>query len=181
MGRLLIDTPAVGGLGATQEAGAKGLKVGALGFVSSVVIGVSSTAPGYSLAASLGLVVAAVGFGSPAVMWVSFIPMLLVATSYYISPLGGGDVRDYKEALEKVATKETSRALDDLGAAGISATAQHVSGRPGEAIVAVATEVGAAMIVVGSPSRGPLTAAFLGSVVLDLVQRSPVPILVVPV
>ena len=83
MGGLLIDTPAIGGLPAAQEAGEKGLKVGALGFVSSVVIGVSSTAPGYSLAASLGLVVAAVGFGSPAVMWVSFIPMLLVATSYY--------------------------------------------------------------------------------------------------
>jgi amino acid transporter len=63
--------------------GDKGLKSNALGFVSSVVIGVASTAPGYSLAASLGLVVAAVGLGSPAVMWVSFIPMLLVATSYY--------------------------------------------------------------------------------------------------
>jgi len=38
----------------------QGLKAGALGFVSNVVIGVASTAPGYSLAASLGLVVAAV-------------------------------------------------------------------------------------------------------------------------
>jgi hypothetical protein len=34
--------------------GEKGLKTGALGFVSNVVIGVASTAPGYSLAASLG-------------------------------------------------------------------------------------------------------------------------------
>jgi amino acid transporter len=67
----------------TGGAGDKGLKGDALGFVSSVVIGVASTAPGYSLAASLGLVVAAVGLASPAVMWVAFIPMLLVATSYY--------------------------------------------------------------------------------------------------
>jgi hypothetical protein len=37
----------------------KGLKKDALGFVSSVVIGVASTAPGYSLAAVLTLVVAA--------------------------------------------------------------------------------------------------------------------------
>jgi len=66
-----------------RQTGDKGLKSEALGFVSSVVIGVSSTAPAYSLAASLGLVVAAVGLFSPAVMWVSFIPMLLVATSYY--------------------------------------------------------------------------------------------------
>jgi amino acid transporter len=63
--------------------GEKGLKGDALGLISSIVIGVASTAPGYSLAASLGLVVAAVGLASPAVMWVSFIPMLLVATSYY--------------------------------------------------------------------------------------------------
>jgi len=50
----------------------KGLKTGALGFVSSVVIGVASTAPGYSLAASLGVVAAAVGLQSPAIMLVAF-------------------------------------------------------------------------------------------------------------
>ncbi len=61
----------------------KGLKSGALGFVSSVVIGVASTAPGYSLAASLGVVAAAVGFASPAIMWVAFIPMFFIAASYY--------------------------------------------------------------------------------------------------
>jgi amino acid transporter len=63
--------------------GDKGLKGDALGFTSSVVIGVASTAPGYSPAASLGLVVAAVGFQSPAIMLLAFVPMLLVATSYY--------------------------------------------------------------------------------------------------
>src|SRR6185312_17078603 len=36
--------------------GTKGLKGGALGLVSSVVIGMASTAPAYSLAASLGLI-----------------------------------------------------------------------------------------------------------------------------
>lgn len=66
-----------------SEPGEKGLRGDALGLVSSIVIGVASTAPGYSLAASLGLVVAAVGFASPAIMWLAFIPMLLVATSYY--------------------------------------------------------------------------------------------------
>jgi amino acid transporter len=69
---------------ATEGApGEKGLKSDALGLVSSIVIGVASTAPGYSLAASLGLVVAAVGLQAPAIMWVSFLPMLLVATAYY--------------------------------------------------------------------------------------------------
>jgi len=64
-------------------AGTKGLKTGALGFVSNIVIGVASTAPAYSLAVSLGLVVAAVGIFSPAIMWVAFLPMLAIAFAYY--------------------------------------------------------------------------------------------------
>ena len=66
-------------------AGQKGLKTGALGWVSNLVIGVASTAPGYSLAATLGFVVAVhgMGFHAPAVMIVSFIPMLLIAAAYY--------------------------------------------------------------------------------------------------
>jgi amino acid transporter len=61
----------------------KGLKADALGFVSSVVIGVASTAPGYSLAAVLTLVVAAVGVQAPAVLILAFVPMLFIAASYY--------------------------------------------------------------------------------------------------
>ena len=66
-------------------AGGKGLKSGALGYISNLVIGVASTAPGYSLAATLGFVVAVggMGFHAPAVMIVSFIPMLLIAAAYY--------------------------------------------------------------------------------------------------
>lgn len=74
------------GMGASPEvgsAGSKGLKANALGFVSSTVIGVASTAPAYSLAVSLGLVAVAVGVFSPAIMIVAFIPMLCIAVSYY--------------------------------------------------------------------------------------------------
>jgi amino acid transporter len=62
---------------------AKGLRGGALGIVSSVVIGVASTAPAYSIAASLGVVAASVGTRSPAVMLVAFVPMLLIAGAYH--------------------------------------------------------------------------------------------------
>src|SRR6478609_10940063 len=80
--------PADGGLPSRAEEGedgGKGLKTGALGYLSNLVIGVASTAPGYSLAATLGFVaaVAGMGFHAPAVMLVSFIPMLLIAASYY--------------------------------------------------------------------------------------------------
>ena len=56
---------------ARGEAGGKGLRAGALGMMSGIVIGVASTAPGYSLAASLGLVVAAVGLQAPAIMFLA--------------------------------------------------------------------------------------------------------------
>ena len=105
---------------------------------------------------------------------------VIVVFAYYISPLGGGDVRDYKAALERVAEQETRRALVDLEAAGIRATARHVSGKPADAILEVAEETGARMIVVGSGSRGALASALLGSVVMNLAQRATVPLLLVP-
>jgi amino acid transporter len=81
VGVLEVEPTGSGG----PSVGDKGLKKDALGFVSSCVIGVASTAPGYSLAASLGLVVAVAGVGlqAPAVMLVAFIPMLLIASAYY--------------------------------------------------------------------------------------------------
>ena len=49
----------------TEQSTDKGLKAGALGLVSSVVMGVASTAPAYSLAATLAFVVGVVGFQAP--------------------------------------------------------------------------------------------------------------------
>ncbi len=66
-----------------HEAGGKGLKTGSLGLVAVIVIGVASTAPGYSLAASLGGVSSAVGIQAPAIMWFAFIPMACIAAAYF--------------------------------------------------------------------------------------------------
>ena len=69
-------------------AGEKGLKQGALGLVSSIVVGVASTAPAYSLAASLGYVVLVssgdgiVGVKAPAIMLLAFLPMYFIAVAY---------------------------------------------------------------------------------------------------
>ena len=64
--------------------GEKGLKSGAISFVSNVVIGTASVAPAYSLAATLGFIVAVpgVGLAAPAVLLVSFIPMFCIAFAY---------------------------------------------------------------------------------------------------
>jgi amino acid transporter len=61
----------------TYEVQSKGLKEGAVGFWSSVGVGMASTAPAYSLAATLGLVVAVSGVVSPLVVILAFIPMFL--------------------------------------------------------------------------------------------------------
>jgi amino acid transporter len=69
------------------DASEKGLKSGALGLLSSVVVGTASTAPAYSLAASLGFVVASggallAGVKAPAIMILAFIPMYFIAIAY---------------------------------------------------------------------------------------------------
>lgn len=65
----------------------KGLKKGAMGLLSSVVIGTASAAPAYSLAATLGLIVARrgellCGVKTPAIVLISFIPMFMIAVAY---------------------------------------------------------------------------------------------------
>jgi amino acid transporter len=62
----------------------KGLRRNAIGYVSNLVIAVASTAPAYSLAATLGFIAAVSGVGlqSPAILIVSFVPMLLIAAAY---------------------------------------------------------------------------------------------------
>ncbi len=67
---------------ATQERTGKGLENGALGLWGNVTIGLASTAPAYSLAATLGYVVLAVDDKAPAMFILAFIPMLLVAVAY---------------------------------------------------------------------------------------------------
>lgn len=60
----------------------KGLSRDDLGLAGSISIGLSSTAPVYSLAATLGFVVLAVGVHAPAAFIVAFVPMLFIAFAY---------------------------------------------------------------------------------------------------
>src|SRR5579862_694315 len=68
--------------GIAEQQVEKGLKTGALGLVASTVMGVASTAPAYSLAATLGLVVAVVGLGAPIIAVIAFVPMFLTSIGY---------------------------------------------------------------------------------------------------
>ncbi len=73
--------------------GSKGLKPNALGYISNLVIAIASTAPAYSLAATLGFIVAVGGIGvhAPAVLIVSFIPILFVSVGYRFLNLADPD------------------------------------------------------------------------------------------
>lgn len=74
-------------IGFPETSGDKGLKSGAVGLISTIVVGVASTAPAYSLAASLGFVVASggallAGVKAPAIILLAFIPMYFIAVAY---------------------------------------------------------------------------------------------------
>ena len=74
-----IQTPESG-----TAPGTKGLKGGALGLVSSVVIGMASTAPAYSLAASLGLIVVLI----PVTLFFTFLIAVVVLLVLLMRLLG---------------------------------------------------------------------------------------------
>jgi amino acid transporter len=61
-----------------------GLRHGAIGFLGNLVMGVAASAPGYGLASTIGLIAAVGGMGThmPAVIIVSFLPMLFIAVAY---------------------------------------------------------------------------------------------------
>ncbi|OBF14213.1 APC family permease [Mycobacterium sp. ACS4331] len=61
---------------------AKGLAEGKVGTFSGAILGISCVAPGYTLTASIGLIVAAVGLKMPAIFIAGFIPMFLTAYAY---------------------------------------------------------------------------------------------------
>lgn len=105
---------------------------------------------------------------------------VVVVFGYYVTPLGGQGGEDVREALERVGKHALARAEGDLGAADIEFETRLVAHKPADAILEVANEVGAGLVAVGTVGESPITGALLGSVVLRLVQRSKLPMLVVP-
>ena len=108
--------------------GDKGLKGGALGLMSSVVIGVASTAPAYSLAATIGAVALAVGLQSPAVMILAFLPMLFIAVAYQRAQPGRPRLR-HDVHLGDPGVRAAHRVDGRLGHRG---RRRHRHGQPGE-------------------------------------------------
>ena len=79
----IVTDPPVGSEPKPTAAAGTHLKANELSLFDSTAVSVASVAPAYSIASTIGLVVAAVGFTSPAVILVSFVPVLAVAFAYY--------------------------------------------------------------------------------------------------
>ena len=67
----------------SSEVTEHGLNSNAIVFGYALIISIASTAPAFSLAAVIGLVVVTVGVQAPAVLLASFTPIFFVATAFY--------------------------------------------------------------------------------------------------
>lgn len=67
---------------AGSKSTSKGLAEGTVGTSSAAVLGIASVAPGYTLTASIGLIVAAIGLKMPAGFIGGFLPMFLTVFAY---------------------------------------------------------------------------------------------------
>ncbi len=106
-----------------------------------------------------------------------------LVVAYAVEPPGrsvGDEWREVQRALEELGRPLVDKAVARAAEAGVNAEAILVPKRPAEALLALAGEHNARMIVVGSASERPLTGLILGSVPHKLVHRSTVPVLVVP-
>jgi nucleotide-binding universal stress UspA family protein len=100
----------------------------------------------------------------------------VVAVFAYTVGRLGGEVSDYAAALHDHARE----VLDDartVGGAGIEVVELEES--PAQALIAVADERGARMIVVGSHAESPLKSVLVGSTPTKLLHLSDRPVLVV--
>ena len=103
---------------------------------------------------------------------------VVIAFGYELNPVAG-ELHDYHAALKELATKRLTEAtalVDDPG----DLEAVIVEKQPAHALVELADERDARVIVVGTRGEGPLRVALLGSTPHKLLQLSDRPVLVVP-
>ena len=101
---------------------------------------------------------------------------------YGVAPPGGmgEEFKSHKEALLELGRKATMRALEYAESAGVEATVDLVSAKPAEALLQVADDCDASVIVVGTSGESPIRSAIIGSTPHKLLQLSSRPVLCVP-
>jgi nucleotide-binding universal stress UspA family protein len=102
-----------------------------------------------------------------------------IAFGYEVSPVGG-EIHDYHEALRELGTRRLQEARALIGDDAGQVDAVIVEEAPAQALVQLADERDARVIVVGTRGERPLTGALLGSTPHKLLHLSDRPVLVVP-
>lgn len=105
-------------------------------------------------------------------------PLILV---YGAAPPGGvgEEFQSHLAALEEMGRAATSHAMEKALAAGVVAEVAVVPQRPAPALLAVADQYDARMIIVGSYGESPLRGFILGSTTYKVLNQTDRPVLVV--
>jgi nucleotide-binding universal stress UspA family protein len=102
-----------------------------------------------------------------------------IAFGYEVNPVAG-EVKDYAEALRELAHKRLQEAGELAASYDGQVDGVMVEDAPAKALVELADERDARLIVVGTHGESPLRGALLGSTPHKLLQVSDRPVLVVP-
>jgi nucleotide-binding universal stress UspA family protein len=105
-----------------------------------------------------------------------------IVTVFGYAPPGiwGGEIAEHEEAIEEYGAKVMQRARAQAAERGMEIEIRLVPKRAAEALIDVADELDARMIVVGSFGDPPLKGAILGSTPNKLLHLADRPVLVVP-
>lgn len=103
-----------------------------------------------------------------------------VVFGYAPPGLWGGEIAEHEEAIEELGEKVLEKARRQAAERGVEIEAQLVAKRAAEALIEVAEQRDARMIVVGSFGDPPLKGIILGSTPNKLLHLSERPVLVVP-
>jgi nucleotide-binding universal stress UspA family protein len=105
---------------------------------------------------------------------------VVVVFGYAPPGIWGGEIVEHEEAIEELGEKLTGEARERAAARGIEVEVAMVPKRGAEALIEVADQREARMIVVGSYGEAPLKGALLGSTPNRLLHIADRPVLVVP-
>jgi len=105
---------------------------------------------------------------------------VIVVFGYAPPGIWGGEIVEHAEAIEELGEKMLAEARARAAASGVAAEFRLVASKPAHALIEVAEEVDARLIVVGSYGDPPLKGVILGSTPNKLLHISDYPVLVVP-
>ena len=103
-----------------------------------------------------------------------------VVFGYAPPGIWGGEIAEHEEAIEELGEKVLGRAREQAARHGVEVAQELVPKRAVPALIDVAEERDARMIVVGSFGEAPLKGIILGSTTNKLLHLTKRPVLVVP-